>query len=434
MAPSGGSPSLGPHAYEVHEFLTITQEDILNWSPQRLRRQCFQFGLIGEAPEGDVATLRTVFLQHWRAAISAAYAAATQATEGDGTGAGSASEDLPRAQGGQNVTPPASPQGPGVPGEPSVPFQDGAFSRPERDSTAVPWDPKSFVAVDELDSRAEGLVLTPGRDPYAPSAGGSPKTPNEKSQGVGDADDRPPRGMPLGPSMARNIFGARPRATPAGSGALHADATDAAPMGRDNEASDGMDFETASDGGGPWSRVRASKRRTTDRSPQGTPRQRAQGRPNLGPTPLKVRELPSAPTGARAPQGSATVNDDGPPGRVNPPSGNDAGGSDARGAADGPTTFGNPSNSGARSPPRSRSAPPPVGPGALPGDNELPAHHEAPTEESDEQCGAYVRLTKKCWARLVRLRDRPTERELMDLQENSLHALIKAVGKTYGSA
>ena len=195
-----------------------------------------------------------------------------------------------------------------------------------------------------------------------------------------------------------------------------------------------MDYETASDGGGPWSRVRAPKRRTTDRSPQGTPRERAQGRPNLGPTPLKVRELPSAPTGARAPQGSATVNDGGPPGRVNPPSGNDAGGSDARGAADGPTTFGNPPNSGARSPPRSRSAPPPVGPGALPGDNELPAHHEAPTEERDELCGAYARLTKKCWARLVRLRDRPTERELMDLQEHSLHALIKAVGKTYGSA
>ena len=97
MAPSGGSPSLGPHAYEVHEFLTITQEDILNWSPQRLRRQCFQFGLIGEAPEGDVATLRTVFLQNWRAAITAAYAAATQATADNGTGAGSASEEVPRA-------------------------------------------------------------------------------------------------------------------------------------------------------------------------------------------------------------------------------------------------------------------------------------------------------------------------------------------------
>ena len=390
MAPSGGSPSLGPHAYEVHEFLMITQEDILNWSPQRLRRQCFQFGLIGEAPEGDVATLRTVFLQHWRAAISAAYTAATQATEGDGTGAGSASEDLPRALGGQDVTPPASPQGPGVPGEPSVPFQDGAFSRPERDSTAVPWDPESFVAVDELDSRVEGLVLTPGRDPYAPPEGGSPKTPDENPHGVDEDADRRPRGTPLGPSMARNIFGGRSSAPSKDAGALHDDATDFAPMGRKNEASDGMDFETASDGGGPWSLVHAPKRRTMDRSPQGTPRQRAQGRSNLGPTPLKVHELPSAPTGARAPQGSATVTDDGPPGRVNPPSGNDARGNDARSAADGPTTDGNQSPSGARSPLRSRSASPPVGQGAPSDNTELPLQPEATEEESDDMCGAHA--------------------------------------------
>ena len=433
MAPSGGSPSLGPQAYEVHKFLTITQEDILNWSPQRLRRQCFQFGLIGEAPEGDVATLRTVFLQHWRAAISAAYAAATQATEGDGTGAGSASEDLPRAQGGQDVTPPASPQGPGVPSAPSVPFQDGAFSRPERDSTAVPWDPESFLTVDELDSRAEGLVLTPGRDPYAPPDGGSPKTPDDQSQGVGEDDDRRPRGTPSGPSMARNIFGARPRATPEGSSARHGDETDAAPAGRDNEVSDWMDIETANDGGGPWLCARAPKRRPRDRSPQGTPDQRAEGRPNLGPTPLKVRELPSAPLGARAPRDPATENANGLIGRVNPLAGNDAGGSDERGAADGPTTFGNPANSGARSLPRSRSASPRVGQGDLSGNPEPPAHSVAPPAESDERCGAYERLTKKCWARLVRLSDRPTERELIDLQEKSLHALIKAVGKTYGS-
>ena len=48
-------------------------------------------------------------------------------------------------------------------------------------------------------------------------------------------------------------------------------------------------------------------------------------------------------------------------------------------------------------------------------------------------CGTYARLTKKCWARLVRLSDRPTERKLIDLQEKSLHALIKVVGKTYGN-
>ena len=118
MAPSGGSTSLGTQAHDVHDYLTITQEDILNWTPQRLRRQCFQFGLVSEAPEGDVATLRTVFLRHWRAAFTAAYEAATQEPTGDGAAGGNASEDLPRAQGGQCVTPPASTQGPAYPVRP----------------------------------------------------------------------------------------------------------------------------------------------------------------------------------------------------------------------------------------------------------------------------------------------------------------------------
>ena len=109
MAPSGGSTSLGTQAREVDDFLTITRDDILNWTPQRLRRQCFQFGLVNEAPEGDVTTLRAVFLKHWTAAVSAASAAATQETEGDGAGAGTASEGLPRSLGRQWVTPPTSP-------------------------------------------------------------------------------------------------------------------------------------------------------------------------------------------------------------------------------------------------------------------------------------------------------------------------------------
>ena len=47
-------------------------------------------------------------------------------------------------------------------------------------------------------------------------------------------------------------------------------------------------------------------------------------------------------------------------------------------------------------------------------------------------CGAYARLTNRCWAKLVRLSERPEKQELLDLQEKSLHALIKAVGCTYG--
>ena len=122
MAPSGGSTSLGTQAHEAEDILAITEHDILNWSAHRLRRQCFQFGLISEAPEGDVDTLRRVFLEHWRAAIAAAYAADTQETERAGAGDDSASDGLTRSLGGRFVTPTASPRAPGVLSAPSVPF------------------------------------------------------------------------------------------------------------------------------------------------------------------------------------------------------------------------------------------------------------------------------------------------------------------------
>ena len=64
MAPSGGSTSLGTQVHEANDFLAITTDDILNWTPQQLCQQCFQFGLVSEAPEGGVATLRTLFLKH----------------------------------------------------------------------------------------------------------------------------------------------------------------------------------------------------------------------------------------------------------------------------------------------------------------------------------------------------------------------------------
>ena len=432
MAPSGGSSSLGTQAHDVRDYLTITQEDILNWTPQRLRRQCFQFGLVSEAPEGDVATLRTVFIRHWRAAFTTAYEAATLETS-DGAAGGNASEDLPRAQGGQCVTPPASTQGPGVPSAPSVPFQDGAFTRPERDATPVPWDldPESFVAMDALDSTAEGLVLTPGHDPYASPDGGSPKTPNAPEKGAGENDDRRPRGTPLGPSMARNIFGGRQGGPLRNTGALHGEKSHPAPEGREAAAPDGMDIETASDDGGPWLRARLRKRRPKDRSPQGSPRQGAQGRPNLGPTPMKVRELPSAPNGARAPRGPANVNDCGPTGRENPSAGNVETGSTAQRTADDNATTEDPSTMGARSPPRSRSVSPNVGRGAPSTNTAPPAPLETMEADGDAMCGAYERLTNNCWARLVRLSARPSEQELVALQEKSLQALLKAVGRTY---
>ena len=79
-------------------------------------------------------------------------------------------------------------------------------------------------------------------------------------------------------------------------------------------------------------------------------------------------------------------------------------------------------------PSRGRSASPRSAQGAR---NAPPAQLDA--EGTDEAiCGAYARLTNQCWAKLVRLSERPAERELLDLQEKSLHALIKAVGRTYG--
>ena len=276
MVPSGGSTSLGTKAQDANAFRAITADDILNWTHRRLRRQCLQFGLVGETPEGDVATLRTVFLRHWRAAVAAATGAATQETEADGAGAASPSESLPRSPGGQFVTPPASPQAAGASSAPSVPFQDGSFPRPERDVDPVPWDldPDDFAAIDALDSPAEGMLLMPGRDPYASAREASPEAAMDSAD---DARVPRPRSTPLDASMACNLLGGQPCGTPRRPGKQHGGRDGKASPASDNNSVAAMDAETASDGGVPWHRVGASKRRTKDRSSQGTPRRGAEG-------------------------------------------------------------------------------------------------------------------------------------------------------------
>ena len=150
--------------------------------------------------------------------------------------------------------------------------------------------------MDARDSLAEGLVLTPGRDPYASARGESPATATAN----GRANDvPPPRSTPMRPSMARNIFGGPPRGTPRRPDLQNDRPDDEIHVANDADDVDEMDAETANDGGGPWLRVRAPKRQTKDRSPQGTPRRWNQGKPNLGPTPLKIRELPPFPHRAR---------------------------------------------------------------------------------------------------------------------------------------
>ena len=114
--------------------------------------------------------------------------------------------------------------------------------------------------MDALDSRAEGLILTPGRDAYAAPEGRSPKTLDETVNGTGENTNQRLPGTPLGPSMACNIFGGKHHGTPRKAGAQHGEETHPAPEGHDNTAMDGMDIEMASDDGGPWLRARVCKR------------------------------------------------------------------------------------------------------------------------------------------------------------------------------
>ena len=250
------STSLGTQAHEANDFLAITVDDILNWTPQQLRQQCFQFGLVSEALDGDVATLRTVFLKHWRAAIAAATGAATQGTKVDGAGTASANESLPRSPGGQFVTPLASSQAAGASNAPSVPFQDGVFSRLERDVDPVPWalDPENFATVNAMDSLPEGMFLTPRWDPYASVRGASPAAETED---VGAGHIRRPRSTPLGPPRAHNLFGKRPRGTPRRMDTLHGGRDGKASPESEHGTADAMQAETTSEGG---YRVRAPKR------------------------------------------------------------------------------------------------------------------------------------------------------------------------------
>lgn len=99
--------------------------------------------------------------------------------------------------------------------------------------------------------------------------------------------------------MAHNLFGDRPHGTPRRPTNLRGDEGGSAHPDGNRAPVDDMDEDEWNDGGGPWQHARAPKRWTKDRSPQGTLQSGPQGRPNLGPTPLKIRKLPSTPHRAR---------------------------------------------------------------------------------------------------------------------------------------
>ena len=152
---------------------------------------------------------------------------------------------------------------------------------------------------------------------------------------------------------------------------------------------------------------------------------------------MKVWALPSALTWAR--ERSAIAHDDArrTPWRTNPYLGNDD--TDGRAchqacsAADGPSPIVPQSTTGVQSPLRSVSASPRTGRGTLSDTSAPMAPNEASGRDDATLCGAYACLTNRCWAKLVRLSERPDQHELVDLQEKSLQAFIKAAGGTYGN-
>ena len=125
---------------------------------------------------------------------------------------------------------------------------------PKWDLTPVPWDldPEEFAMVDVLDLWVEGLLLTPGRDPYVSCRGETPETPDVAIPSVGNDTNCRLHKMPSGPFMAFNLSSHRSCGTPCGTGALHGNEDDYMPSVHDNETMDDMDSKTISDGGGPW--------------------------------------------------------------------------------------------------------------------------------------------------------------------------------------
>ena len=180
MAPSGGLPSLD-------EFLRLTEADVHAWSDTKVIQACFEYGLVAEGDDSGEQTLRERLVELQRSLT--AQAPPTQQAGPSSQGGvgqagpnahydasdGSLSSDsgLIRTPGGRFVTPPASPRRVRpTSGEPTVPFAEGAFGRPLRDVNPVPFalDPEDPAVVDTMDSLAEGMVLTPGHDPYAQDA------------------------------------------------------------------------------------------------------------------------------------------------------------------------------------------------------------------------------------------------------------------------
>ena len=160
------------------------------------------------------------------------------------------------------------------PSEPSVPFQNGAGARPDRDADPVPWaleseDPEDFMAVDARDSMVEGMWLTPGMGPYASAWGDSP---DANTAGPGEDLGRRLRRTPLGPSVARNLFGNCPRGPPRRPKNLRSNKGGSAHPDGNCVPVDDMDEDEWNDGGGPSDGRRTGARKAChDQDPRADP-------------------------------------------------------------------------------------------------------------------------------------------------------------------
>ena len=447
MAPSGGLPSLD-------EFLQLTEADVYAWSDTKVIQACFEYGLVAEGDDSEGQTLRERLVELLRSLTdkpppSQQAGPSSQVGVGQaGTTAyydatdGSLSSDsgLLRTPGGRFVTPTASLRTGGPPnGEPPLPFAKGPAGRPQRDVNPLPFglDPEDPAVVDAMDSLAEGMVLTPGHDPYAHGSRSSSGADLSSYADTDDGDDQQQGRTPLGPSMARNIFGEEGRRFPPRR------------TGR-----------------------RLTKRNAALRSPFGDGEGRAFSRQNSGETPARIRALPNVPFGFQ-PEHQAPIPED-----IELPdaakaaqtrsekSGRDGNRANvqfddgARGANDDDQA--NIGTDGAR------AAGPTVqqegtgtskdgnaqGMGGVPNndlgppqDRDASVHQPLPKEgaarrngkegedlafgqkmDQREQRDPYRRVTVLGWARLAKLGGRPTSAELQALKDEDLKAVIRSNG------
>ena len=285
MAPSGGLPSLD-------EFLRLTEAEVLAWSDTKVSQACFEYGLVAEGDDSGGQTLRerlVELLQSLAGKLPPSQHAVLSSPMGVGQagttahfdandGSLSSKSGLLHTPGGRFVTPPASPRRGGhTSGAPIVPFAEGECRPPHRDVNPLPFalDPEEPAVVDAMDSLAEGMVLTPGHDPYAHgSRSPSAEDLSSYDADMDDGDELQQSRTPLGPSKERHVFGGVAR---------------------------------------PFSprrtRRQLSKRSAALRSPMGAGEGRAFSRQNNGATPARVRALPAAPFGIQ-PEHSATILDD----------------------------------------------------------------------------------------------------------------------------